>query len=442
MTPMEQKGPSMRAAIHHRVQAILALRALGVLLCFLGVAATAQPAPPTAGEREAGFLFRQGLELAEQKQPLRAAEMFRQALRLEPERLEIRPYLARALFETEDYEGALRQLDLYLDKEPGDTKVAFLRVRTLTALERYGQANDALGLLAVAYGDSSWEWHNLRGYLAEKQDQLEVAEASYKKAAELAGDSWEPQTNLVALYLKQEKVEEANAIVTDLLSKAPDDPKVLNAFAILLAEKERGYDPTPLIEKLKGSTLPFELQYNFAAALAERGSFAEAGVLAGDLVDRFPDDARAGWLYGRVLLAQRELQDAGEFLLAARDRLPLTLEVASTMGSYSYLTGDFEEAARWFQEAITRDPDNGLLSHNLSLALSRQDKLEEAIMASRKAISQLSTDPRLVYQLALVLERDDQREEAIKTYQRYLEMTDDPEQAAIVREHIAELREK
>lgn len=436
MTPGEKNGLSMRSATGLKSQLLLL-----ALLCLLSLGAIAQPSPPSASERESGFLFRQGLELLEQGQNLRAAEMFRQALRLEPERLEIRPYLARTLFDTADYEAALRQLELYLDREPGDTKVAFLRVRTLTALERYGQANDALGLLAVTYGESSWEWHNLKGYLAEKQDQLDIAEASYKKAAELTADSWEPRTNLVALYLKQEKVDEANAIVTELLAKAPDDPKVLNAFAILLAEKERGYDPAPLIEKLKGSTLPFELQYNFAAALAERGSFAEAGVLVGDLVDRFPDDARAGWLYGRVLLAQRELQAAGEHLLAARDRLPLSLEVASTMGSYAYLTGDFDEAVRWFREAITRDPENGLLSHNLSLALSRQDKLEEAIIASRKAISLLPTDSRLVYQLALVLERDDQRDEAIKTYQRFLEMTDDPEQASVVREHIAELRE-
>lgn len=437
MTLEEKKGPSMRFATRSKYQLILL-----TVVYLLSLGAMAQPSPPSAAERESGFLFRQGLELLDQGQHLRASEMFRQALRLEPERLEIRPYLARSLYEAADYEAALRQLELYLDREPGDTKVAFLRVRTLTALERYGQANDALGLLAVAYGETSWEWHNLKGFLAEKQDQLEIAEASYKKAAELTTDSLEPRTNLVALYLKQEKVDEANAIVTELLAKAPDDPKVLNAFAILLAEKERGYDPAPLIEKLKGSTLPFELQYNFAAALAERGSFAEAGVLVGDLVDRFPDDARAGWLYGRVLLAQRELQDAGEHLLAARDRLPLSLEVASTMGSYSYLTGDFDEAVRWFREAITRDPENGLLSHNLSLALSRQDKLEEAIIASRRAISQLSTDSRLVYQLALVLERDDQRDEAIKTYQSFLEMTDDPEQATVVREHIAELRDK
>lgn len=434
MTWREKKGHCMAI----RIQPVRL-----VLICFylLALAAAAQPSPPTAAEREAGFLFRQGLELYQQGQPKRAAEMFRQALRLEPERLEIRPYLAQVLFETEDLEGALRQLELYLGQEPTDTKVAFLRVRTLTALQRYGQAEDALGLLAVAYGESSWEWHNLKGYLAEKQDRPEEAERSYKRAAELSTDSWEPQTNLVALYLKQEKVEQASAIVTDLLSTAPDDPGVLNAFAILLAEKEQGFDPTPLIEKLKGSTLPFELQYNFAAALAEHGSLPEAGILAGELVDRFPDDARAGWLYGRILLAQRELQDAGEFLLAARDRLPLTLEVATTMGSYSYLVGDFEEAVSWFGQALERDPDNGLLSHNLSLALSRLDRLDEALEASRRAVSQLSTDPRLVYQLALVLERDDQREEAVKSYQRYLEMIEDPEQAAIVREHIAELRE-
>jgi Flp pilus assembly protein TadD len=413
-----------------------------LLICLLFTVAWAQPAPPTAGEQEAGFLFRQGLELLEQKQFLRATDLFRQALRLEPERLEIRPYLARSLFESADFEPALRQLELYLDKEPGDPKVALFRVRVLTALQRYGQADDALNLLAVTYGETSWEWQNLKGFLAEKQEQFDIAEAAYKKAAELATDSWEPDTNLVALYLRQEKVDEATAIVTDLLSKAPEDPGVLNAFALLLAEKEQGFDPAPLIAKLKDQTLPFELQYNFAAALAERGSAAEAAVLAGDLVDRNPEDARAGWLYGRILLQQRELQDAGEYLLAARDRLPLTLEVASTMGSYSYLTGDYAEAARWFTEAMSRDPKNGLLAHNLSLALSRLDKLDEAIVASQRAVSLSDSDPRVVYQLALVLDRNGDLDGAVKTYQRFLEMNDDPEQAAIVREHIAELKEK
>lgn len=410
------------------------------LLCLLAAASWAQPAPPTSEEREAGFLFRQGLELLDDGQYVRATDMFRQALRLEPERLEIRPYLGRSLFETGDYEAALRQLELYLDKEPGDAKVALFRVRVLTALERYGQANDALGLLAVTYGETSWEWQNLKGYLAEKQEQYDIAEAAYKKAAELATDSYEPDTNLVALYLKQGKVDEATTIVTDLLSLAPDDPAVLNVFALLLSEKERGFDPTPLISKLKDKTLPFELQYNFAAALAQRGSTSEAAVLAADLVDRNDDDPRASWLYGRILLQQRELQDAGKYLLAARDRLPLTLEVAATMGSYSYLTGDYGEAVRWLNEAISRAPEDGLLVHNLSLALSHQDKLDEAIAASRKALSLDDEDPRIAYQLALVLDRNGDVDEAVQAYQHFLELNDDAEQAASVREHIAELK--
>ena len=134
-----------------------------VMILLLGIVALAQPAPPTSSEREAGFLFKQGLELLEDDQTARATDLFRRALRLEPERLEIRPYLARALYDGKDYEGALRQLDLYLNAEPDDYKVALFRVKTLAALENYGQASDALELLRHAQEDV-WEWHNLRGY--------------------------------------------------------------------------------------------------------------------------------------------------------------------------------------------------------------------------------------------------------------------------------------
>lgn len=413
-----------------------------LVMTLLVATSWAQPFPPSPGEQEAGFLFRQGLVLLEQGQDVRAVDLFRQALRLEPERLEIRPYLARALYDGGEYEPALRQLELYLGAEPEDAKVAFLRARILTALKRYGQAEDALDILALTYDEASWEWHNLKGYLQEQQGRNEEAEASYRKAAKLSDDSREPDVNLVTLLLREERVDEAGTIVTELLSEAPEDPQILNVFALLLSQKEEGFDPAPLIEKLRETTLPFELQYNFTAALAERGSVSEAGVLAGDLVDRFPDDARASWLYGRVLLQRRELQDAGEYLLAARERLPLTEEVAATMGSYSYLISDFPEASRWFAEALDRDPENGLSAHNLSLALSRQDKLEEAISASRRAVALLEEDPRVVYQLALVLDRNGDLEEAKTEYRRFLEVTEDTQQKEIVREHLKEMESK
>ena len=409
------------------------------MILLLGVVALAQPAPPTSSEREAGFLFKQGLELLEDDPTARAPDLFRRALRLEPERLEIRPYLARALYDSKDYEGALRQLDLYLNAEPDDYKVALFRVKTLAALENYGQASDALELLRHAQEDV-WEWHNLRGYLYQQTGQLEAAELAYLKAQELStAEVYEPRANLIDLYLSQERTEEAAEIVKQMLSEAADDVRVLNAFALLLSYQEPGFDPAPLMEAVKEQSLPFELQYNLAAALAERQETEEAALLAADLVDRFPEEPRASWLYGRVLLQQRELQDAGEYLLAARDRIPTTSETLQTLGSYSYLVGDYEESVGWFRQAAEREPEDPAIAHNLSLALSRMDKLEEAAVVSRRAVELDADEARYVYQLALVLDRDGKIEEASTQYRRFLELNEDAAQAAIVREHLSEL---
>ena len=72
------------------------------------------------------------------------------------------------------------------------------------------------------------------------------------------------------------------------------------------------------------------------------------------------------------------------------------------------------------------------------MALSRADKLTEAYQASLRAV-ELKSDPRYVYQLALVLDRDGELERAARVYRRFLELTDDEEQASIVREHLAEI---
>jgi len=326
-----------------------------------------------------------------------------------------------------------------LNAEPDDYKVALFRVKTLAALENYGQASDALELLRHAQEDV-WEWHNLRGYLYQQTGQLEAAELAYLKAQELStAEVYEPRANLIDLYLSQERTEEAAEIVKQMLSEAADDVRVLNAFALLLSYQEPGFDPAPLMEAVKEQSLPFELQYNLAAALAERQETEEAALLAADLVDRFPEEPRASWLYGRVLLQQRELQDAGEYLLAARDRIPTTSETLQTLGSYSYLVGDYEESVGWFRQAAEREPEDPAIAHNLSLALSRMDKLEEAAVVSRRAVELDADEARYVYQLALVLDRDGKIEEASTQYRRFLELNEDAAQAAIVREHLSEL---
>ncbi|MFA5505258.1 MAG: tetratricopeptide repeat protein [Vulcanimicrobiota bacterium] len=415
------------------------IRTLFILL-LLSALAGAQPDPPTSSEREAGFLFRQGLELFEEGQIERATDLFRRALRLEPERLEIRPYLAASLYEGKDYEAALRQLELYLDQEPNDPKVGLLRVKTLTALERYGQASDALELLRGAH-EQAWEWHNLRGFLHQQAGELEAAEGSYLRAQQLSSASvYEPRANLIALYLAQQRTEEAGEIVRSMLAEAKDDVRVLNAFALLLSHQEPGFDPAPLMEAVKEQSLPFELQYNLAAALAEREETAEAALLAADLVDRYPQEPRASWIYGRVLLQQRELQDAGEYLLAVREQIPTSEETLQTLGSYSYLTGDYEEAVEWFRQARELRPEDAGIAHNLSLALSRLDRLEEAAEQSRRAVELAGDDSRYVYQLALVLDREGKIEEASTQYRRFLELSRDEAQSAIVREHLAELQ--
>ena len=416
------------------------MRRFLALFFILTSLAQAQPDPPTSVEREAGFLFRQGLSLLEQGQSDRASELFRKSLRLEPERLEIRPYLAKALYDLKEYEAALRQLDLYLNLEPTDAKVGLFRVKVLVSLEQYGQAADALALLGLVHREKSWEWHNLNGFLLEQQGDRKAAEIEYRRAVELASDQeFEPRTNLLVLLLADERLEEATELVGQMLSQAADDPQVLNAFALLLSKKESGFDPAPILDAVKDKTTPFELQYNLAAALAERGDTVNAALLSADLVDRFPDDARASWIYGRVLLQQKELQDAGDYLVSAQAKLPTSDETLETMGIYSYEVGDFTEAVSWFQQALKRNPQSPEVAHNLSLALSRLDRLEEAVEASQLAVELRDDDPRFLYQLAFVYDRDGRLTEAAEYYRRFLEFNESESEAAVVREHLSEI---
>ena len=386
-------------------------------------------------------MFKEALVLLEDGQLSRGTELLKKSLRLEPERLELRPYLARALFETKEYEAALRQLNFYLEREPKDHEIALFRVENLIALGRFEEARSALDSLKHDFQYTSWQWRNLKGFLEEEKGDYGLAESSYREAIELAeAGNYEPKTNLVGLLLVLERFDEADQLVDEMLGEAGENVDVLNSLALLLSKSERAFDPAPILRVIEKQEAPFELQYNLTAILAQRGELDQAALLAAGLVDTSAGDPRASWLYGRILLQRKELQEAGSYLLAARDRIPVSFESRQTLGFYSFLLGDFEEARDWFRQAFEMKPSSAEAAHNFSLSLGRTGELKRAADVSREAIA-LKEDPRFVYQLASVLDRDGKSQEALKAYRRFLSLSPSEKESAIIQERVSELEQ-
>ena len=124
-----------------------------------------------------------------------------------------------------------------------------------------------------------------------------------------------------------------------------------------------------------------------AAALQQRGRFAEAERLCRKVLDRDPGDAGALELLGVIDARQGKLESAAGLLRRAADRAPGSAEIRNNLGLALHGLGENRAAADCFTKAIALNPRYAIAHNNLGLALNALSRRDEAIACHEKALA-------------------------------------------------------
>lgn len=401
----------------------------GILLVFLLALPAPARLPPPADRLDARIFFRDGRELHRRGDLSRAVELYRRALKADPGRLEVLPYLALALHGLNRPVAALECYAAYLAQEPGDVTV---RLNQAAALVAAGRPSEAIRELRKLRGIRPRQaaLQALWGAALVQEGDVAGGLPRLQKALELnPGLGW-ARLWLVRVRLARGELEEARELLRE-----PGGPRGWNHRGVL--EARCGNRQAAAEALARAGDLPQAVLNRILLGGASRDALLQAAAL----VDRHPDMASARRLLGVLLYRAGRLDEARlelEAVLAERPGDGLAREY---LGLVHLAAGAPGAARRALEQALLDHPEAASVRHNLSLALQRVGETGEALRQAQAAVELDPEVPAAWYNLGWLLDLKGRSAEAAAAFRRYLELAPQAPSGDAVRRRLGELEE-
>lgn len=247
----------------------------------------------------------------------------------------------------------------------------------------------------------------IRSRLAELElglDQVEPAERRLREATELDPKNARAWLGLARIAFLQGDLEESRTLARKALRLAPDQ-RAPHAFLAMvleaLGEREQALehlrtaqglpDHTLLWQdKVAAEVLGFRQDTDAVVQQAEQlmgqNQAGQAAALLQRAIDAETRDPRPHVLLARLLVQNRQLDQAALVLDAATREFPDAASVHFQRGVVSFLQGRHASAAQQFRQAIQAKPNHALAHYNLGHSLLKLNDHAAALDAFRDAV--------------------------------------------------------
>jgi len=320
-----------------------------------------------------------------------ALSAFQRSLRLfggpDEERSSIYYNLGNTSFMLGKYGKASDFYEKALEISPGDAEI--LENLSYTYV-KMGQAEKGTEVMKRIPADGSlYRPHYVWGRLYAEAGKLEEAEDELKKAARIRPDSIEPRDELVRVLMKQNKNDEAIAVLDEILMLDPRNHTAL---------------------------------YKKANALARKGLWAEAAAACKEAVDIRPDFHRAWYAMALALDESGDRKSAIDAYIKTIELCPDFAEAYNNLGIALSLEGRREEALEVYEEGIGMAPGDYRLYFNMGICLMDEKRYMEAAAAFRNALDINPDELEIYYYLGAVLTEMRYFNDAIDAYSKALKI--------------------
>jgi Flp pilus assembly protein TadD len=321
------------------------------------------PGVPQSGPDDAEHKERRGSDFFREKQYPEAEELYREAVRLEPENARFHNDLATALFaqhKSDEAEAAEREA---LRLDPGNAEYCDNLGEYLLAQEKYTQA-EAAYRDAVSLEPRNAKYLNDLGRSLFPQKRYDEAEDVQRKAIAIASDLADGQTldhvivsqfynNLGDALFNQKQFDEAEAAYRKACQIDPRSARNHN---------------------------------DFGATLFSRKKYQEAETELQAAVARAPGNALFQNNLGDALFALERYQSAEEACRRAVSLDPAKDIYHHDLGTVLFKLERYAEAEAEYREAMRLNPASARYPHSLSLFLLAQRRYDDAEAAAREAM--------------------------------------------------------
>ncbi|HEY3706198.1 MAG TPA: tetratricopeptide repeat protein [Terracidiphilus sp.] len=280
----------------------------------------------TAHPDDARALFDAGYAADALNELDQAAAYYQRAVKADPQSFEAQLSLGLLLARQGKMEEARAPLEAATQLDAGEAG-ATAKARAWRALAQIDRGADpakasselldAIKLTAETPRDTL-----LAAELAAATNQLDPAEAAYRRVLQSDGKNLEATAGLVHVLIAKKQYADAEAMARKGLEQSPDDPALTAQLATALVAQDKA-EAIPLLEKLHQAHPQDEnMTRMLAEVTAEAGDAAASDKLYAPLVAAHPDDAELLIAHGQNLIRQMRFAEAFQVFTKATNLAP------------------------------------------------------------------------------------------------------------------------
>jgi tetratricopeptide (TPR) repeat protein len=427
------------------------------------------------------------------KQTQLAASAYDDALRSNPERIELLEQKAQLLRTTGQLALAEQAYLQYLDKAPTDAEARYDLALVYMGQHAYEQAIPQLQQVLQAQPPLTMARKDL-AYAYQMQGQLDMAipvyEAMLADPGVTAPDVVQIRQNLAIAYHQNHQFEKALAMYRELSEQQPENTGLKQDYTNVLLQlgdgaKQQG-DPVQAMayyEEAAKMTNPYDVKPLLAQAqlYSDQQQWAEAEKLYQTVLAKDPNHPEAKLFQARKALKDGDIPRAGQLLQELQNQpVSQTPEFAMLQGDVARQQGNVAEAMLAYEKGVGLNPnqprwwvavgetaqaqnlhsraiqayqkalgltqpgsDQAAIHYNLGVSYYQTQQWPDAERAFAKSLEQNPELNQAAYALGTALEAQQKNDQAIRAYQLYRDSLppNNPEVTSLT-QHIVALQGK
>jgi Flp pilus assembly protein TadD len=316
-----------------------------------------------------------------------AETSYRNAIAAAPNFLEPHVALGLLLARSGKLADARAELDKATTLTADNPTVKARAYRALARIDQHTRPSDASDelLSALKISPETSDDILLTGELAEASDDLPAAEASYRRV--LAADSQNTAATaaLTHILIRQNKLDQAESLLTAALEKSPDDTTLNAQLAGLYNAQNKTAQAIPIVEKLHTAHPQDANLTRLLARLYSRNSqFDKANPLYATLISTSPQDPTLLDDRADTLIHLRHFAEAETLLkraIAQPEAFPTKEDLGSAASHLAFAASENNDPATTLQAIEIRDKVLPQSPSSLFLSATAHDKLHQVKQA-------------------------------------------------------------
>lgn len=284
-----------------------------------------------------------------------------------------------------DFDGALRDVDKRLAKDPEDTEALYMAAVCYRYTEQYDKAQSCLDSLNARYPD--------RGRVYQEQGHLHLARKSPERALAAFANacqinpalvaSWRNQQQIFQALGRQAEAQQAQAQVQRLQAL----PKALVAVIDLLAQGKLLKAETLCRKFLKANPTHVEAMRLLSEIAVRFGVLEDAEYLLESAAEFAPNNIQVKIDFIGVLRKRQKFAQGLRMAEKLHAEQPGNPQLKSLYAVEKMQMGDYEEAIDLFDEVLAMLPGDALTLTSRGHALKTCGKQAEAIQSYKSALA-------------------------------------------------------